>query len=493
MQTLPHRILPISINMSLKVGDRVEHKESCGSLRYIGTLPGRQGTWLGVDWDDKTRGRHDGSYEGIHYFETRHPTSGSFIKAEKMKQGGRRSFLDAVNERFAISGSIKSMHSIDVSGMGVCDSFAENLPVSVSDARVLRVSDSLLNDFGDVYSLLATFHNLEQFDVARNCFHVFPQKPMLEPRPKLLRLDLNGTHISQEILRDFVSRLPNLQELRLYDTGLNSLHPEISKLLGNVRLIDLGGNPIPFDEICSVIGALPLLRELYLVGCAIDGTESFPTHAFPALWRLSLSENPLRAWTIFSTMVTLPSLRLLQATDTPLTADLGMEPQDDTLRSRDAIIARLPMLERLHGTDITEDERMYAEKRYVTCCGSIWAQGGKVRQDYPRIQELANKYGIEVGGVKKRADGVAETLQADLIPVEMRCQDTVITKDLPRSISTGKLRVLTLSLLRIPRDAQVKVTFQHGTTIANLVDSNQRLSDMYVRLGDKVIVNVLRT
>ena len=29
------------------------------------------GEWYGIDWDDPDRGKHDGTHEGIKYFECR--------------------------------------------------------------------------------------------------------------------------------------------------------------------------------------------------------------------------------------------------------------------------------------------------------------------------------------------------------------------------------------------------------------------------------------
>lgn len=34
-------------------------------------VTGHSGIWLGIDWDDAARGKHDGSVNGITYFCTR--------------------------------------------------------------------------------------------------------------------------------------------------------------------------------------------------------------------------------------------------------------------------------------------------------------------------------------------------------------------------------------------------------------------------------------
>lgn len=37
--------------------------------------------WIGVEWDDKTRGKHNGTVEGYEYFKTNNNlNSGSLIK-----------------------------------------------------------------------------------------------------------------------------------------------------------------------------------------------------------------------------------------------------------------------------------------------------------------------------------------------------------------------------------------------------------------------------
>ena len=46
---------------------------------------------MGVEWDDATRGKHDGSTGGVQYFSCVSGTiSGSFVRLEKVRYDGRR-------------------------------------------------------------------------------------------------------------------------------------------------------------------------------------------------------------------------------------------------------------------------------------------------------------------------------------------------------------------------------------------------------------------
>lgn len=59
-------------SMCVKPGRRVESNGYFGTICYIGEVPPAKGTWLGVDWDDPTRGKHNGTHEGKKYFSTRY-------------------------------------------------------------------------------------------------------------------------------------------------------------------------------------------------------------------------------------------------------------------------------------------------------------------------------------------------------------------------------------------------------------------------------------
>lgn len=54
-----------------KIGKRIECGGSYGTVKYIGPVLGYEGIWLGIDWDDPERGKHDGSVNHSFYFKAR--------------------------------------------------------------------------------------------------------------------------------------------------------------------------------------------------------------------------------------------------------------------------------------------------------------------------------------------------------------------------------------------------------------------------------------
>jgi tubulin-specific chaperone E len=56
-----------------------------GTIRYIGDIEGEAtGAWAGVEWDDPSRGKHDGSLRGRSYFCCAPGHTGSFARPETL-------------------------------------------------------------------------------------------------------------------------------------------------------------------------------------------------------------------------------------------------------------------------------------------------------------------------------------------------------------------------------------------------------------------------
>lgn len=61
----------VSKDTTEALGGRVDSGGYRGTVRYIGALPGYPGNWYGIEWDDPSRGKHNGSVNGVQYFTTK--------------------------------------------------------------------------------------------------------------------------------------------------------------------------------------------------------------------------------------------------------------------------------------------------------------------------------------------------------------------------------------------------------------------------------------
>ena len=86
------------------VGNRYLHGKSGYplTLRWKGCLPFTQDgqLWLGVQYDDPFRGKHDGVYKGRQLFQTTMKGSGALIKASKGVLKSGPTFVQALEERY---------------------------------------------------------------------------------------------------------------------------------------------------------------------------------------------------------------------------------------------------------------------------------------------------------------------------------------------------------------------------------------------------------
>lgn len=101
------------------IGDRIECNGQFGTIKYVGLVDGYSDTWLGIDWDDPQRGKHNGTAKGKQYFKARwlsnylwsyfcyskavysnysFPTSGSFVRPQKVNFG--QPLVRAITSRY---------------------------------------------------------------------------------------------------------------------------------------------------------------------------------------------------------------------------------------------------------------------------------------------------------------------------------------------------------------------------------------------------------
>lgn len=67
------------VGKSVTVGRRVSVGAQAGVARYVGPIPGTESVWVGVEWDDPCRGKHDGVHDGVRYFKAQYVVTTTMI------------------------------------------------------------------------------------------------------------------------------------------------------------------------------------------------------------------------------------------------------------------------------------------------------------------------------------------------------------------------------------------------------------------------------
>ena len=108
-------------------------EEKKGTVLFEGPVGATKGEWLGVEWDDSTRGKHDGTHEGVRYFTPRSssPTSSSFLRLNKVNLG--INLLEGVNLRYG---------KVEGETAGVGQEFIDDLQKEIG-ARFVQVRSYL--------------------------------------------------------------------------------------------------------------------------------------------------------------------------------------------------------------------------------------------------------------------------------------------------------------------------------------------------------------
>ena len=166
-------------------GTRLSFNNALCTVRYYGPLPDQKGDWLGVEWDDEERGKHDGQYKEKRLFETLSSSSccASFIRATRVADEPR-SFVQAVGYKYAEDGpeqaTIGADDSIEISGKVVEEvgferirkqqAMLHELKIVVVDGLRIRGTGAEAEVRRVQEEIASTCPNIVELDLSRNLF-----------------------------------------------------------------------------------------------------------------------------------------------------------------------------------------------------------------------------------------------------------------------------------------------------------------------------------
>ncbi|XP_035176928.1 tubulin-specific chaperone E [Oxyura jamaicensis] len=517
------------------LGRRVLCGAERATVRYVGGLPAAAGIWLGVEWDDPQRGKHDGTYEGTQYFKCRHPRGGSFIRPNKANFGV--DFLTAVKDRYGLKEQdvqngtentlVLGKKTVELIGM---DSIAEqqsqlNLLVDISvrecavshagqkeeisrtcaNIRHINLSKNLLSSWDTVTDIASQVPNLETLNISENKMK-FPSTSICLSNvfSKLKILALNQTEITWTEVLVCARGWPALEELYLTSNNITVLERP-DNVLQTLKLLDLSDNQLLDGNQLHQIAYLPRLEQLILRNTGIssihfpDSAFGCKTKMFPSLKRLAINDNKISQWSSINELEKLPSLRSLQCHNNPL---MDTEKNPETLRQ--LIIAKISQLEVLNKSEIPPAERKGAELDYRKIFGKEWlAAGGNWNPErnkpseefcaaHPRYAALCLKYGAPEEGELKGQQPL--TLKNQLLTLTIKCPDKPeqkpVEKKLPESMTIQRVKGLLYRLLKIP-GSELKLSYESSKLAGKEVELDNDLKPLQfysIENGDCVLV-----
>ncbi|KAH1032191.1 hypothetical protein J1N35_044365 [Gossypium stocksii] len=511
-----------------------------GTVKFVGNVEGYSGTWVGVDWDNEGDGKHDGSINGVRYFQGRSQNSASFLRPQNLSPG--ISLLQALklryqshsteqdeDEMYVLSASKKrisvqllgkdkiqdklsrfeELTSASISYLGVSTpGDPAEISASVPNLKELDLMGNLITDWKDVGTICEQLPHLVALNLSNN---LMTQNMTGLPLLKAIRvLVLNSTGINWSQVEILEHSLPVIEELHLMGNNISSIKPTSSSTVqgfDSLRLLNLEDNCLAeWDEILK-LSQLKSLEQLYLnknkLTCIfypdknkiqefLSNHESFEESYFPFqnLRCLLLGSNEMNDLASIDSLNTFPKLIDIRLSDNPIA-----DPARGGL-PRFVLIARLAKVEMLNGSEISARERKESEIRYVRLVMSkLLDNPEEINRLHPRFVELKNFYGIEDERPSVGAAG-PQKMASGLLSITLKCvassvgEKLPLTKKLPATTTVGKLKALCESFFKL-KSLKLKLFLQEeGSPLPMLLDDEMAtLMDMGIGNESTIIVD----
>lgn len=477
--------------MAHYVGQRLSLKGQACTVQYVGAVADKPGTWLGVEWDDPGRGKHDGTHDGTKYFECMlsirplnlrpgrrtyytgrnpSPRAASFLKPSQ-PWDKPRTFLQALREKYmpedtgtsaeAIYFSTKQAEEVGFDKLARRQARLHGIHVLVLDRMQMRASqdreedETIMNCCANVTELDLGGNLFESLDEIIRLAGLFPKLSLLNisgnrfvcagnagALPTVRTLDVSDTSLRWAKIVSVTKSFPNIRKLTVARNGLSSICPGL--LPNGVQNLDLSDNDFSKLADLAALGSCPNLQILTLkrnrVQAVDIATDNHPLNA--SIETLDLARNAVSSWSLIDALAgAYPALKHLITTANPIYEGL-QSAEGKPLASQDGYmltIARLPQLSMLNYSKITEKERLNSETYYLGQIAVELAKNAvedeeKVLRRHTRWTYLCEEYGRPIIARAPKANELdPNSLAARLINVSFEVSPTALPEYPTRS------------------------------------------------------------
>ncbi|KAL8933146.1 MAG: hypothetical protein Q9216_006506 [Gyalolechia sp. 2 TL-2023] len=367
-------------------GQRLSYDDHLCTVRYKGPVDGTSGLWLGVEWDNPTRGKHDGSRGGKKYFDclSKEPKAASFIRVSKPSDPPR-DFLTALGVKYGSKDAPNNRAALKT--IFICGKEVKQVGfhsdrhrlMEWPTLRIISLDGLRLNGIcpdrfpaesrGAAFEFLVnSLFQCEALDLSRNLFETW------------------------EAVLDICSALEWLRYLNLRFKDLRSDAEELEDTFKGLETLSLANTALDWHTSLAVISHLPSRFTLVLRSNPLATLSTDPQLVFRNVTSLDLTSTLLAKISNLSPIPkTFPLLDTLQTSQTPLATSHSS--------SRLLTIAYLPALHTLNNTRIPDHERLNAEIYYHKIITSLLLaaetpeQDHRILSEHPQWLHLCGKYG----------------------------------------------------------------------------------------------------
>ncbi|XP_028277323.1 tubulin-specific chaperone cofactor E-like protein isoform X2 [Parambassis ranga] len=305
-------------------------------------------------------------------------------------------------------------------------------------AHIVEVDLSFnqLNDWGEICTIVSNIPHLDFLNLSMNPLSSVELEPsMAEVFFRVRHLILNNTHISWDSVHTLTQHTPELEELFLCMNGYNAVSASQMSCT-SLRLLQLTDNQLQeWGEVRKLGLLYPSLSTLVLANNRVESVgDSKETleGLFPNLHSINLNNSGLSKWEDIEHLNLFPKLEKVTTQGIPL-----LQPYSQQER-RSLLLARLPSVRVLNGSEVSDGEREDAERFFI-----------RYYQDCPE-QERPERYHILVS----KYGQLAPLAEIDLTPrgttVDVRWGDRVEAVSLRLEQTVGDLKKQLRALLHLP-------------------------------------------
>ncbi|WVW84880.1 hypothetical protein I302_106915 [Kwoniella bestiolae CBS 10118] len=342
------------------------------TLRYIGPLPPSSASsssavsegeqiWLGVEYDDYTYGKHNGTFQDTQVFRTVEEGSGSFIKytygSNPLRDG--KGLVESIEDRYGRIVLISPEEDIRKKEDEVLGGNDESVILGSS-------SNAIIVSAPNISSVKARIGRLEKIrNMGFEDEHIGKiggdehTRKVLRQRMKGLKwlnLSNNLMNTWDQIL-EVVDCFEALEILTLNHSRIRAVSPDLPEeekeryisTFKRIKELYLSDCMLSWDEVCSLTPLFPNLEVLHLeANKRLDQLTSIPD-GLGELRELRLGGCPILSWEeTVNTLSHLPTLENLDLSFTPLSSIPHTETKLDNLKSLIFLDSDISTFQNLH-------------------------------------------------------------------------------------------------------------------------------------------------